>query len=112
MMHRNGQKTGFLAQLVVPALVTGALLTALASPSAEAFGRFGGGGAHFNIGGHFNGMRPMGGGFHGGYAPGEFARRFPNHPHFTPIIHPTHRPLGAPTTGPTRDQHFGVRQQP
>ncbi|WP_444957871.1 hypothetical protein [Microbulbifer sp. ZKSA002] len=91
MMHRNGQKTGFLAQLVMPALVTGALLTALASPSAEAFGRFGGGGAHFNIGGHFNGMRPMGGGFHGGYAPGEFARRFPNHPPFRP-----HRPPYPP----------------
>lgn len=55
-------KSAQISRRCTPGTVLACLLTAtFLSPTAEALGRFGGGGAHFNIGGHFNGMRPMGG---------------------------------------------------
>ncbi|WP_073270716.1 hypothetical protein [Microbulbifer donghaiensis] len=85
-------------------LLFSALLSLLASLPAGALGRFAGGGAHFNIGGHFNAIRPIGGGgFRPDFRGGDFQRRFPNaHPFENHPLQPyRHRyPRYWPYAGP------------
>ncbi len=58
-------------------LALSSVLLVLLSAPAEALGRFGGGGAHFNVGSHFNAMRPIGGlGFRPDLRGPEFQGRF------------------------------------
>ena len=104
MIATNCRNTVSLRPLVAAFALMGALLALLASSPAEALGRFGGGGAHFNVGGHFNAMRPIGGGgLRPGFRGGDFQRRFPNvHPRQDHPLQPYrhHYPHYWPYPGP------------
>lgn len=75
------QETFVPRRLPGATVLVAALLVLMASYPAAALGRFGGGGAHFNVGGRFNAMRPIGGGFRPEFRGGDIQRRFPDaHP--------------------------------
>ncbi|USD19667.1 hypothetical protein [Microbulbifer variabilis] len=105
MIHAKHRKSRALSLWAAPLLLSGTLLAAVFSSQVEAREHFGGRGAHFNVGGHFNAVRPgPGGGFHGEFARGDFERRFPNHPPFHPIRPGHHR--HPPYPPPWRPRHW------
>lgn len=102
MIQVKCRKSRALSLWAAPLLLSGVFLAALFSPQVEARGHFGGGGAHFNVGGHFNAVRPMpGGGFHGEFARGTLSGDFLATHRFIQfardtIIHPTPTLASAP----------------